>query len=145
CEQHACVSWLLSSGARRDAVDGRGAGPLMIAAAAGRWDAFGVLLPLDDEGRLDAGRPELHATDSTGRSLLHAAAYGGSRRMLQLLADAAFDPAAVLPSNDGRTCLHYAAAGAGSRGACELLLAAGCRADQPDSFGLLPWHLAAQQ
>lgn len=144
-ERHACVSWLLASGARRDAVDGRGATALMVAAAAGQWDSFGVLLPLNDEGKVDPDCPELWAKDATGRTLLHVASYGGCCRVLQLLVDSGLDPASAAPSSDGRMCMHHLAAGSGSRAAAELLLAAGCSADKADAAGSLPWHLAAEQ
>ena len=144
-ERHACVSWLLASGARRDAADGRGATPLMVAAAAGQWDAFGVLLPLDQEGRVDGSHGELAVADSMGRSLLHAAAFGGCRRILRLLLDAGIDPAAAPTSEDGRSCLHHAAAGAGGRASFGLLLDAGCCPDLADAGGSLPWHLAAEK
>jgi ankyrin repeat protein len=159
----ACLSWLLASGARRGAIDGRGAPALMVAAAAGQWDAFGVLLsPVEDdeagegerrprqqEGKGSEGpaaappRPELRAVDSTGRSLLHAAAYGGCRRTLRYLVDAGLDPAVAAPDSSGRSCLHHLALGAGGRAAGELLLGAGCAADARDAAGSLPWHLAA--
>lgn len=146
CEQHgACVSWLLASGARRDATDGRGATPLSVAAAAGNWDAFGLLLPVDKEGRMDGSHSDLAIADSQGRSLLHAAAFGGSHRIVQLLLDAGLDPTATAPGEYGRTCLHHAAAGSGDRQVCELLIRAGCKPHAADAAGSLPWHLAAQK
>lgn len=143
----ACVAWLLENGADALLADGCGASPYAVAAAAGQLGAFRALLPAIEAGAIDGSAASLSAVDAAGRSLLHAAAFGGDDALLRLLIETAgLNPAAAAPSSaDGRGCLHHCAAGAGSCHVAQRLLAAGCSAEARDAAGALPYHLAAEK
>lgn len=75
---------------------------------------------------------------------MHAAAFGGNTRVLQLLVNSGKVAAATATTDNGQSLLHYAAMG-GSKDVTQMLLQAGCSIKAADADGNLPWHLAAQR
>lgn len=89
---------------------------------------------------LRASRPSINDADTSGRSVLHWAAYQGDEDMLNAILRCGADP--DLQCISGRTPLHYATR-VGATICVTALIDAGAQLNVPDKQGETPLHSAA--
>lgn len=124
----SCVRMLLDEGADVNKTNGFGWTPLRWAACHNNTEALECLI--------DVGKGDLRQTLGNVGSLLHTAAYDGSRAAMQLLVKRGLDVASIIASN-GETVIHNAAQNGGGP-SVKWLLSNGASLDVEDHQGRKP-------